>query len=498
METPATADYEKSGITGKRDEKMDVVASVDFGWWSIMPAVIAVVLALATRQVLPALFCGVWFGAWLLQGGDIAAIGTGLLRVLDTYILSALVPTDASTDHMSIVLFTLLTGAMIGVISRNGGMGGVVELITRFANTPKKGQMATSTLGIAVFFDDYANTLIVGNTMRPLLDKLRVSREKLAYLVDSTSAPLAATAMITTWIGFQVSLIAETMPKLEGLEMSAYGFMLSLIPYSFYSVLALLFVFMVVLTGRDFGPMLTAERTARATQPDTPAPKEDDLVVGNDLPRGNVWNAIIPIAVLIAGTVIGLLYTGNGESLADIFGSANSFKAMMWAALASLVTAVAMSLATRSLSLAQAMEALEQGLVPMLAAVVILTFAWAIAAVNAELKTADFVISMLGTELQPQWIPALVFIVAGITAFATGASWGTMAILIPLALPLMWTAMQANGIADAEHMPLMFAASASVLAGAVWGDHCSPISDTTVLSSLASRCNHIAHVRTQM
>lgn len=481
---------------------------VIWGWWSIAPAFIAILLALVIRQVLPALFIGVWVGAWLLENGGISGIGTGLFSVLDTYILRALVPEDGSTDHMSIILFTLLTGAMIGVISKNGGMGGIVNYITRYADTPKKGQLATSGLGLAVFFDDYANTLIVGNTMRPLLDKLRVSREKLAYLVDSTSAPLAATALITTWIGFQVSIIKGTLPQLDGVEMGAYEFMLAILPYSFYPFLALAFVFMVVMTGRDFGPMLKAERASRAMQlggePEMVHTKPnvkhegDDLVITRDMVEGNIWNAAIPIGVLIFTTVAGLFATGEGETLSDIFGTANAFQAMMWASLLSLVVAVGLSVFTNALSLSKTMAAVEEGLAPMMAAAIILTFAWAIAAVNEQLHTADFVISVLGDGLTPQLIPAIVFVVAALTAFATGASWGTMAILIPLVLPLTWTTLQAHDMATAEFMPILYAAAASVLAGAVWGDHCSPISDTTILSSLASRCEHIAHVRTQM
>ena len=326
--------------------------------------------------------------------------------------------------------------------------------------------------------------------------------------MSSTSAPLAATALITTWIGFQVSIIKDTLasPTMEGIELSGYEFLLAMLPYSFYPFLALAFVLMVVCSGRDFGPMLKAERAARLKEPEPEVPtataqdkkEQDDLLVTHDVGEGYFWNAAIPIGVLIFATIAGLFATGEGDTLSQIFGSANAFKAMMWASLLSLITAIIMTLATHAMSMSKTMAAVEEGLVPMMAAVIILTFAWAIAEVNAQLHTADFVISILGDGITPQFLPAIVFVVAALTAFATGASWGTMAILVPLVLPLTWTTLQGHDMATAEHLPILFAASASVLAGAVWGDHCSPISDTTILSSLASQCEHIAHVRTQM
>lgn len=460
-------------------------------WYSILPAGFAILLAFLTRQVFIALFFGVWLGAWLVNDPTLHTLFPSMLDVLEQYLMRALVPEDGSTDHMAIVLFTLLTGGMIGIISANGGMAGIVARLERFANNPRRGQSAAYGLGFLIFFDDYANTLIVGKTMQPLMDRLKVSREKLAFLVDSTAAPLAAIAIATTWIGFQISLMDKALP--EGFGQSGYELFVAAVPYSFYTILMLVFIFLVIGTGRDFGPMLTAERAARAGTKSLG--HIDDKIHDEDAVQPRAWLALVPILTLV-GMVVGSLYwTGEGDTLMDILGSADPFKAMLWASLTSVLVALGITVFTKALSVGKAVEALDKGLAPMLMAVMILAFAWAIADVNGALKTADYVVSLLGDSLEPTLLPLGVFVIAAVTAFATGTSWGTMGILIPLVVPL---AIQLIGIDNTEQLHILYAAIASVMAGAVWGDHCSPISDTTILSSLASNCNHIEHVRTQL
>ena len=294
---------------------MEITTTASYGAWSLLPAILAIGVALLSRQVLPSLFLGVWAGGWLLAGGDVAALWTGLLSVVDTFLLHALAPPDGSSDHMAIILFTLLTGGMIGIVSKNGGMQGIVSIIACRANTVRKGQLAAALTGLAVFFDDYANTLIVGNTMRPLTDRLKISREKLAYLVDSTAAPIATVALMTTWIGYQVSLIDGTIADIPALNerFSGYELMLHAIAYSFYPLLCIAFLLMVVLTGRDFGPMLKAERTARASGSSTAITEE---ATPNDITI-RAGNALIPIGVLIVSVVIGILWTGGKIELGD-------------------------------------------------------------------------------------------------------------------------------------------------------------------------------------
>jgi Na+/H+ antiporter NhaC len=455
-------------------------------WLSLFPSIIAIGAAFATRQVFFSLFLGIWFGAILLEGGDIAAIGSGLLRVADTWLVRAVAPADGSSEHMSVVMFTLMVGGTIGIISANGGMGGIVSWMTRWCKTRRDGQLATYAMGLIVFFDDYANTLIVGKTLRPLTDRLHVSREKLAFIVDSTAAPLATIALVTTWIGFQLSLIDESLKNVSNENIpGAYELFIHSLSYNFYPILMLIFILMVIFTGRDFGPMLTAERRARAA--------ENHHLSEIDGDAGKAKNAMIPILTLIAVTIGGLAATGEGDSIRDVLGSADPFTSILWGSMASLLAAVFMTVCFSDLRPNAIVEAMEEGFKPMLAAVMILTFAWAIADINSGLGTADYIVSAISDITNPGLLPAIAFVIAGVTAFATGSSWGTMGILIPLIVPLTAALTEQSG-----DLTVMYASIACIMSGAVWGDHCSPISDTTILSSLASDCRHIEHVRTQM
>lgn len=466
-------------------------ADLAYSWQTLLPSLVAIGVAFLTRQVFLSLFLGIWVGAALLSGGDFMALAEGLLRVIDTYLLRAIAPEDGSADHMSVVLFTLTVGGMIGIISANGGMRGVVSWVSRFANTPRRGQFAAYFLGFIVFFDDYANTLIVGKTARPLTDRLGVSREKLAFLVDATAAPLACVALVTTWIGFQISLIEQSMSDLPDLGLSAYEIFIESLAYSFYPILMLIFIALIIYTGRDFGPMATAEAAARARAKEQ---KSASLEVNSS----GAYNAALPIFALILTTITSLFMIGEGDNLREILGSADPFKAMLWGSLISLIVAILVTLYSKRLKMEQIIVAMEDGFKPMLTAVMILTFSWAIADINNELGTASYIVSQIGDSLNPSLIPAIVFIIAAICAFATGSSWGTMGILVPLVLPLAVSGLSQIGQLDGEHSYLLFAAIASIMAGAVWGDHCSPISDTTILSSMASDCPHMNHVQTQM
>ncbi|RKS09953.1 transporter (NhaC family) [Nocardiopsis sp. Huas11] len=467
-------------------------------WWSILPPVVAIGLALATRQILPALFAGIWLGAWLVEGLSGQGLLTSLLDSAGVYTVDAI----SDPDHVMIIVFTLMIGGLVGVIRRNGGTDGIVHLVTRWASTPRRGQLATGGLGVAVFFDDYANTLVVGNTMRPILDRLRVSREKLAYLVDSTAAPVATLALLSTWIGFQVVLIDDAIAD-TGLALNGFAVFVESLKYAFYPILAIGLVFAVGLTGRDFGPMLRAERRARATgevalHPTAPGASalEDELRPPERTPRRLV-NALLPILVLVATTVVGLFATGEGGSVIEIIGDGDPFSSLLWGSLLGLLVAGALSVAQGILTLSEVVDAWFAGVKSVLFVVIILTLAWALSALTGELGTADFLAGALGTSLPVFLLPALLFVIAAAIAFATGTSWGTMGILTPLAVPLAWAVLDAQGLAAAEGHPILFASVSTILAGAVWGDHCSPISDTTVISALASQCDVIDHVRTQ-
>jgi len=475
-------------------------------WLAVLPPLLAIVFALALRKVIPALFLGIWLGTWIINGFGLYGLWIGLLEVFETYVRNAL----ADPERASVILFSLMIGGMVGIISRNGGMQGIVNQIVKWADSVRHASLATAWMGIAIFFDDYANTLVVGNTMRPVTDSKRISRAKLAYIVDSTAAPVACIALVTTWIGYQVGLIGEATEKLADFGMDAYLVFINTIPYSFYPVLAIAFVFMVAASGRDFGPMLDAERRARREgalpdrhladdadsdfRPIQPAPGKPQRAV----------NAIIPVAVLVLSVIAGLYITGReateaaNPTLQDIIGSADSWKSLLWASFLSMLTAAFMTLAQRILDLEETINAWYQGLRAMLMAIIILLLAWSLGDVSEILKTAEFLVSALGDSLPPYLLPVLVFLLAAATAFATGSSWGSMAILVPLVVPLTWAVLGVHGMKTPEHMHILFSAISAVLAGSVWGDHCSPISDTTILSSLASGCDHIEHVRTQL
>ncbi|SHK76707.1 Na+/H+ antiporter NhaC family protein [Rhodothermus profundi] len=472
------------------------------GWTSVLPPLLAIVIALLFRRVVPALFLGIWLGAWLAVDFSLAGLWQGLLDTFDVYVRNAL----ANPDHAAIVLFSLMIGGMVGIISKNGGMQGVVNRIVRWASDPRRGQLATAVLGLLIFFDDYANTLVVGNTMRPVTDRLRISREKLAYIVDSTAAPVAALAFVTTWIGYEVGLVGTAVAQLPGYDESAYSIFLNSIPYSFYPWLALLFVFAVAWSQRDFGPMYRAEVRARSTgqvlgpnaRIDEAAAEGRELRPPADKPH-RARNALIPILVLFVSVLGGLYATGEGETLREIIGSADSYRALMWGSLLGVLTAAALSIGQRILTLDETMEAWYAGLRSMFFAMIILLLAWALSSITEELRTAQYLSSVLSERLAPGLVPALVFVLSAATAFATGTSWGTMGILLPLVVPLAWHVLAASGLhTEAEYHHIIYSTVSAVLAGAVWGDHCSPISDTTILSSMASGCDHVEHVRTQL
>ncbi len=469
-------------------------------WSSILPPVVAILMALLLRRVIPALFVGILLGAWLVRGLTLDGLWLGLLDTYQTWVLNAVI--DA--DHAAILLFTLMIGGMVGIVSKSGGMQGVVARISKWATSARRGQLSTAFLGLAVFFDDYANTLVVGNTMRPVTDRLRISREKLAYLVDSTAAPVACLAFVTTWIGYEVGLIGEAVATIDGFDESAYGLFLSSIPYSFYPILALVFVFAISFSGRDFGAMYRAEIRARSTgavlgpgaKVDEAAAKSEHTTPVPGKPQRSI-NAILPVAVLVFGVIYFLFETGEGSNLRDIIGSADSYKALVYASLLGMLTAAGLALGQRILTIDETVEAWYTGLKSMLFAMIILVLAWSLSAVTEALGTADFLVLVLGDTLSPWMLPAIVFVLSAATAFATGSSWGTMGILMPLVLPLAWALLEIGGN-PTDDMHIISSSISCVLAGAVWGDHCSPISDTTILSSMASGCDHIEHVRTQL
>ena len=487
-------------ITAQIDgQSLVVTQRVLPGWVSLTPPLIAIVIALILRNVIPALLIGVWLGATLVRDVSLVGVLGGLLAAFEVYVVRAL----ADVEHAQIILFSLMIGGMVGIITRNGGMASIVNKIVSRAKSAVSGQVAVWGMGLMIFFDDYSNTLVVGNTARPITDHLKISREKLAYIVDSTAAPVVCLALITTWIGYEVGLIGDAIESIPDLDEPAYTVFLRSIPYSFYPILAVLFVLSVAATGRDFGPMYQAECRARGGQvqpssaTEMPALHGDQLDHKPDVPLRAV-NAFVPLLVLVGSLIAGLLVTGSGDTLTDVIGSADAYKALLWASLLGAMTAAVMTIGQGILTGHETVDAWFGGVKAMLFAMIVLVLAWALSDITADLHTAGYLVSILADTLPPQIVPVTVFVLSAVTAFTTGTSWGTLGILMPLVVPLTWAVLQANGMAEPEHMHILYSAIACNLAGAVWGDHCSPISDTTVLSSMASGCDHIEHVRTQM
>lgn len=464
-------------------------------WTSVLPPLLAIVLALLFRNVLVALTLGVWLGAYLLSGFSFVA---SFARLLDTHVVQAL----ADPGHASIIVFSLLLGGMLGLMTQSGGAKGLASWVSTDATTRRRAQLTTWMLGLLVFFDDYANSLLVGSSMRPVTDRSRLSREKLAFVVDATAAPVASLALISSWIGVEVGYIADQLQHL-GIERDAYVTFIETIPFRFYPILMLLFVPWIALRGRDFGPMLRAERRARnqglvSRVGARPASDFHEEAVPEEIPE-RPMNALLPILVVVFVAAIGIyldgrakvIATGLEPSLRTVVGAASSSSAILWATGAGCVAALTLAVASGGLTFMKAIDAWTGGIRSMVYAVIILVLAWALGAVCRDLDTASFLIGVFGDWIAPAWIPAAVFIMAALVSFATGTSWGTMAILFPLVVPL------AHRIAPGQET-ILFGTVSSILAGSVWGDHCSPISDTTILSSMATSCDHMDHVRTQL
>ncbi len=475
------------------------------GLLSIIPPLLAILFALIFRQVILSLILGVYVGAVFIY--DYNPL-TGLLRLIDKYIINSI----SDVSHIQILVFTLLFGGVIGLISKSGGTRGIANVITKFAKNRKSTMLSAWLSGLVIFFDDYANTLIVGNLMRPVTDKMKISREKLAFIVDATAAPVASIFIISSWIGFEVGLIQDGLSMI-GSDANAYTTFLATIPFRFYPIIMLFFVFLISYSQRDFGPMYKAERRAlvegklfNGKDIATADLTDTSEIFGNE-DKAKWYNGIIPILVIIFGTIIGLIYTGINSlqeqgiseyGIREIISNSDSYLALLWSSFSACIIAAVMILSQKIMSLSETIDAWFLGVRSMLLAVIILTLAWAIGAITVEMKTADYIISLIGDNISPHFLPVIIFLVAGLTSFATGTSWGTMAILMPIVIPLSHSVSCLYGLDAIENTIILQGVISSVLAGAVFGDHCSPISDTTILSSMASGCNLIDHVKTQL
>ncbi len=480
-----------------------------FGAWSLLPPLIAIALSVATRRVIVSLAAGVFVGAFLLTGANPWTAGVFAWREL-------LWPSFRDPANLQVFAFTLLMGAMVGVVHRSGGMHGIVDKLAPLARSRRGGQLVTWLLGLVIFFDDYTNTLLLGTTMRPLADRLKISREKLAYLVDSTAAPVAGLAIVSTWVAVEISFIQTGLddPGLDVPSADAFAIFVHTIPYRFYVLWALLFVPLVAWFGRDFGPMLAAEsrvaktesRAAKTGPPATTSTAAKSPKSDATIPRHWLY-AVGPIAATVIVVIAYIAFSGmhavqTDESipfnLINVAGKGDSFTALVYGSVFGLLVAAAAAWFGGALPLGKLVGATLRGARWMVPALAILWLAWSLSLVCDEdyLGTGHYLGGVIERVVAPALLPTLVFLVASAVAFATGTSWGTMAILMPLVIPATYQMLSGEGAAT-DH-PLFLASVGSVLAGAIFGDHCSPISDTTILSSQASGCPHLAHVWTQL
>lgn len=456
-----------------------------YGFISIIPPILAIILAIITKRVIMSLFLGVIVGVFIFTG----SIGGTLVELTEVLVNNLIDDWQAR-----VMLFTVLLGGLLGIMYSSGGSLAFGEKASTSINNRKKAQLSTWFLGVLIFFDDYFNALTVGSVMRNITDNYRVSREKLAYIIDSTAAPICIIIPISTWIAYAMSLYVAEFERL-GMEVNAFELFLQAIPYNFYALLAILMVVILSVTNLEFGPMAKAERRAiekgelfdESKKDEIPGQDITDLKISD---KGKTSDLIFPVVVLIATTIIGILYTGGffaGEGFRDAVGDADAATALIYGTLLANLVGIIWYTSRRVLPVKDCMESFIQGMKAMIPALSILVLAWSIGDVAGTLGTGAYVAELV-TEAIPNWlIPMVIFVVSAFMAFATGTSWGTFAIMMPIGVPVA----VASGLNPAMCI-------AAVLGGAIFGDHSSPISDTTVLSSTGASCHHIDHVNTQL
>jgi len=467
---------------------------MDYEWLALLPPIIAIGFALWKRQVILSLLVGVFTGATIIAGWN------PLKGLLDTFSVYIVEKSLADSWNIGIIVFLLAVGGMIGVIGKMGGTKAIATAIAKKATDVRSTQLATALMGIAIFFDDYANSIVVGNTMRPITDAQNISREKLAYIVDSSAAPVSSMAPISTWIAMELGLIAAGLADV-GLSGDAMTVFFQTIPYRFYSLFALVLLFNLIIQRKDYSTMLKAEIRARKTgkvyaDGANPLIAEDKNLLPDDGVDGSIWDVIIPITIFLLVTVFGLWYNGyeEGKNFKDSIGNSDASVVLTWAAFIGSIVAGSIGVIKKRFNLSGAMDSWVSGAKSMFTAVIILTLAFALKGVISEMGLDVWLGEIAKDSLNEGFLPLIVFAASMFMAFAIGSSWGTNGILMPIVIPIAAQVSNATGAVT----PLMLACMGSVLTGAVFGDHCSPISDTTILSSSASGSDHIDHVRTQM
>ena len=456
-------------------------------FWALVPPVVAIGLALITKEVFSSLFIGIVVGGMFACGGSVTA---AIDNVVSTGLISAV------EGSAGIFVFLVILGIAVSLLNRAGGSAAFGRWAKTHIRTRVGAQLATFVLGVLIFIDDYFNCLTVGSVMLPVTDGHRVSRAKLAYLIDATAAPICMIAPISSWA-------AAVSKFTEGTGLDGLGLFIKAIPYNFYSLLTFVFILGLVVMNVDYGPMATHERNA---QEKGDLFSTDERVSGQELaanPKGRVIDLVLPIVVLVAVSVVGLIYVGGffgvdawggtecaGDFVAA-FGNTDAFIGLPWGGILALVFMIAYLICRRLLTFKEAMDCVPQGFISMVPAITILTLATSLKNISNDLLgSASYVEALMRSEFAQSlanFLPAVIFVVACLLAFATGTSWGTFGILIPIV----------SNMFGAED-PLLYIGMSACLAGAVCGDHCSPISDTTIMSSAGAQCVHVIHVSTQL
>lgn len=444
-------------------------------WWALLPPILAIVLALITKEVYSSLFIGVAAGALLYTGFHPWNAMVSLVDIL------------TESMNVNILIFDILLGMIIVLMAKSGGSRAYGNWAIRKIKSKKTAMLATTGLGALIFVDDYFNCLTVGSVMRPVTDRFNISRAKLAYIIDATAAPICIIAPVSSWAAAVNSYVPD--------DIGITGFQLFLrtIPYNLYAIVTLVMVLYICISGFDFGLMKKHEKNAAAGDLFTSGGEEFDDVKEEDIcANGRVFDLVGPVAVLILSAIGAMIYTGwldGAENIIDAFAGCDAEISLIFATFITIVFMFILYIPRKVVSFKSFMESLAEGFKLMIPAVTILIFAWTLKGISDALGLSEVVGNVVGDNASASVIiPALMFLVAIFLAFSTGTSWGTFAILVPIVVAMF----------PAAQVEMMIISVSAVLAGAVCGDHISPISDTTVMSSAGAQCNHINHVSTQM
>lgn len=447
--------------------------------WALLPPVIAIVLALITKEVYSSLFFGILAGGLLFSGFSFQ--GT-LNHVFQDGIITVL----ADSYNVGILVFLVMLGILVALMNRAGGSAAFGEWAGKHIRTRVGAQLATILLGCLIFIDDYFNCLTVGSVMRPVTDKHHVSRAKLAYLIDATAAPVCIIAPISSWA-------AAVSGFVEG--KNGISLFVQTIPYNFYALLTIAMMITLTVTKTDYGLMAIHEKNAIEnndlyTTPDRPYADSESQKISS---RGTVFDLIIPVVALVICCVIGMIYTGgffSGKNFIDAFAGSDASVGLVLGSFVGLVITLILYLVRKVLSFKECMDCIPEGFKAMISPILILTFAWSLKAMTDSLGAKEFVAAIVKNSAEGfmNWLPCIIFLIAVFLSFATGTSWGTFGILIPIVV----------NVFEGSDYRMMIIAMSACMAGAVCGDHCSPISDTTIMSSAGAQSNHLNHVMTQL